>query len=167
VAAGASIFEACEAVGTNPSCDDSFVSPRSCSVGLGPLAGTGFERPFAGDCAQGAATRRQATAANEKAEKAHRLAATVADSVGPKNGHGTVQDATGVLIDEFREWRKEVSDELHATRTTVEMLVTSASTVNDRLKDHDREHAGHRRRDRDHDQKILELDARLRERPAP
>lgn len=57
VAAGASIFEACEAVGTNPSCDDSFVSPRSCSVGLGPLAGTGFERPFAGDCAQGAATR--------------------------------------------------------------------------------------------------------------
>ena len=57
VAAGASIFEACEAVGTNPSCDDSVVSPRSCSVGLGPLAGTGFERPFAGDCAQGAATR--------------------------------------------------------------------------------------------------------------
>ena len=41
------------------------------------------------------------------------------------------------------------------------MLVTSVSTVNDRLKDHDREHAGHRRRDRDHDQKILELDARL------
>ena len=33
--------------------------------------------------AQGAATRRQATAANEKAEKAHDLAATVADSVGP------------------------------------------------------------------------------------
>ena len=43
------------------------------------------------------------------------------------------------------------------------MLVTSARTVNDRLKDHDREHAEHRQfRDRDHDQKILELDARLR-----
>lgn len=114
---------------------------------LGALASVGAA------WAQGAATRRQATAATEKAEKAHRLAATVADSVGPKNGHGTVQDATGVLIDEFREWREEISSELHATRTTVEMLVTSASTVNDRLKDHD--------------QKILELDARLRERPAP
>lgn len=128
---------------------------------LGALASVGAA------WAQGAATRRQATAANVKAEHAQRLAATVADSVGPKNGYGTVQDATSVLIDEFREWRKEVSDELHATRTTVEMLVTSASTVNDRLKDHDREHADHRRRDRDHDQKILELDARLRERPAP
>lgn len=128
---------------------------------LGALASVGAA------WAQGAATRRQATAATEKAEKAHRLAATVADSVGLKNGHGTVQDATGVLIDEFREWREEISSELHATRTTVEMLVTSASTVNDRLKDHDREHADHRRRDRAHDKRILELDARLRERPAP
>ena len=57
-----------------------------------------------------------------------------------------MQDATGVLIDEFREWREEIRSELHATRTTVEMLVTSASTVNDRLKAHDREHAEHRHR---------------------
>lgn len=89
--------------------------------------------------AQGAATRRQATAANEKAEKAHDLAAEVADSVGPINGHGTVQDAAGTLIDEFREWRDEIRQELRATRTTVESIVTAAGGVNERLKAHDRE----------------------------
>jgi len=89
--------------------------------------------------AQGAATRRQATAANSKAEQAQQLAATVADSVGPKNGHGTVQDVTGVLLSESREWRDEIREELRATRTTVEVLVTSASAVNARLKGHDRE----------------------------
>lgn len=89
--------------------------------------------------AQGAATRRHVTAANEKAEQAQTLAATVADSVGPKNGHGTVQDVTGVLLAESRELRDEIREELRATRTTVEVLVTSASAVNDRLKGHDRE----------------------------
>ncbi|MBL8916302.1 MAG: choice-of-anchor L domain-containing protein [Archangium sp.] len=57
VAAGAGIFEACETVGTNLSCDDSQVSTRSCSAGLGPLAGTGFEKPSPLSCAEGGATR--------------------------------------------------------------------------------------------------------------
>lgn len=58
IAAGASVFESCEPPGTNLACDDQYVSPRSCSMGLAQLAGTGFENPpMAGLCAQGAATR--------------------------------------------------------------------------------------------------------------
>jgi hypothetical protein len=57
VAAGAGIFEACEPPGTNLDCDDGFVSSRSCSAGLGPLQGTGFEQPFSATCAEGGATR--------------------------------------------------------------------------------------------------------------
>jgi len=89
--------------------------------------------------AQGNRIRRQATEANKKADVAQTRAAEVADSVGPINGHGTVQDATGTLIEEFREWREEIRLELRATRTTVESIVTAAGGVNERLKAHDRE----------------------------
>lgn len=93
--------------------------------------------------AQGAATRRQATAANEKAEKAHDLAATVADSVGPKNGHGTVQDATGAILARL----DGIESTVHTLVTSVDSVVTAADGVNARLKGHDREiaslrHAG-------------------------
>ena len=89
--------------------------------------------------AQGNRIRRQATEANKKAEVAQVLAAEVADSVGPINGHGTMQEAAGTLIEEFREWRDEIRQELRATRTTVESIVTAAGGVNERLKAHDRE----------------------------
>ena len=89
--------------------------------------------------AQGNRIRRQATEANKKADVAQTRAAEVADSVGPINGHGTVQDATRTLIEEFREWREEIRQELRATRTTVEAIVTAAGGVNERLKAHDRE----------------------------
>ena len=89
--------------------------------------------------AQGNRIRRQATEANKKADVAQTRAAEVADSVGPINGHGTVQDATRTLIEEFREWRDEIRQELRATRTTVESIVTAAGGVNERLKAHDRE----------------------------
>ena len=89
--------------------------------------------------AQGNRIRRQATEANKKADVAQTRAAEVADSVGPINGHGTVQDAARTLIDEFREWRDEIRQELRATRTTVESIVTAAGGVNERLKAHDRE----------------------------
>jgi len=93
--------------------------------------------------AQGAATRRQATAANEKAEKAHDLAATVADSVGPINGHGTVQDATGAILARL----DGIESTVHTLVTSVDSVVTAADGVNARLKGHDREiaslrHAG-------------------------
>lgn len=93
--------------------------------------------------AQGAATRRQATAANEKAEKAQDLAATVADSVGPKNGHGTVQDATGAILARL----DGIESTVHTLVTSVDSVVTAADGVNARLKGHDREiaslrHAG-------------------------
>jgi hypothetical protein len=57
VAAGATIFESCERPGTNLSCDDQYVSPRSCTAGLSLLQGTGFEKPSAQECAQGGASR--------------------------------------------------------------------------------------------------------------
>ena len=98
-----------------------------------------WKPPFTAAWAQGNRIRRQATEANEKAEVAQVLAAEVADSVGPINGHGTVQDAAGTLIQEFREWRDEIRQELRATRTTVESIVTAAGGVNERLKAHDRE----------------------------
>ena len=93
--------------------------------------------------AQGAATRRQATAANMKAEKAHDLAATVADSVGPINGHGTVQDATGAILARL----DGIESTVHTLVTSVDSVVTAADGVNARLKGHDREiaslrHAG-------------------------
>lgn len=93
--------------------------------------------------AQGAATRRQATAANEKAEKAHDLAATVADSVGPKNDHGTVQDATGAILARL----DGIESTVHTLVISVDSVVTAADGVNARLKGHDREiaslrHAG-------------------------
>lgn len=93
--------------------------------------------------AQGAATRRQATAAHEKAEKAQDLAATVADSVGPINGHGTVQDATGAILARL----DGIESTVHTLVTSVDSVVTAADGVNARLKGHDREiaslrHAG-------------------------
>jgi hypothetical protein len=57
VAAGAGIFAVCERPGTNPACQDMYVSPNSCSAGLTLLQGTGFEKPSPTDCAQGGATR--------------------------------------------------------------------------------------------------------------
>ncbi|MBL8956820.1 MAG: choice-of-anchor L domain-containing protein, partial [Myxococcaceae bacterium] len=58
VAAGAGIFEVCEAPGTNDDCDDAVVSQNSCSAGLTLLAGTGFEKsPTFPGCALGGATR--------------------------------------------------------------------------------------------------------------
>ncbi len=99
--------------------------------------------------AQGNRIHRQATAANEKADVAQELAAEVADSVGPKNGHGTVQDVTGVLLSEIRETRGEVAAirstqqqmhrSQHAMQTSIDSVVVAADSVNDRLKGHDRE----------------------------
>lgn len=61
---------------------------------------------------------------------------------GEANGHGTVQDAAGELLDQLAAVRADV----RSMHTTVESLVTSASTISDRLKAHDREHAEHRHR---------------------
>ena len=66
----------------------------------------------------------------------------IAESVGEVNGHGTVQDATRQLLDQLAAVRADV----RSMHTTVESLVVSASTISDRLKEHDREHAEHRHR---------------------
>lgn len=93
--------------------------------------------------AQGNRIRRQATEANEKAEVAHVLATEVADSVGPINGHGTVQDATGAILARL----DGIESTVHTLVTSVDSVVTAADGVNARLKGHDREiaslrHAG-------------------------
>ena len=66
----------------------------------------------------------------------------LAKSVGEANGHGTVQEATGQLLDQVVAVRAD----LRSMHTTVESLVTSAAMISDRLKAHDREHADHHRR---------------------
>ena len=93
--------------------------------------------------AQGNRIRRQATEANEKAKVAQVLAAEVADSVGPKNGHGTVQDATGAILARL----DGIESTVHTLVISVDSVVTAADGVNARLKGHDREiaslrHAG-------------------------
>ena len=98
--------------------------------------------------AQGNRIRRQATAVNEKASVAQELAAEVADSVGPINGAGTVQEI-GV----------EILGRLHSMQTSIDSIVTGDALTHARLQGHDREHAEHRRR-------IARLEARPEE-PQP
>ena len=88
----------------------------------------------------------QVRGARREASEAKDAARAAAESVGPVNGHGTVQDATSTLIAESRQLGVEIREELRATRATVELLVQSVSTVNDRLKAHDRELAEQRHR---------------------
>ena len=85
--------------------------------------------------AQGNRIRRQATEANEKADVAQELAAEVADSVGPKNGAGTVQE---ICVEILRRL-DGVDARQHAMQTSIDSVVTAADSVNDRLKGHDRE----------------------------
>ena len=117
----------------------------------------------------------QARSTGKKVARAEELAAQVVDSVGPKNGHGTVQDLAGRLYEEFRDWRDEVRADLasmhdtqRAMQTSLDSVVGAAENVNERLKhhdrelgqqrrrldDHDREHAEHRRRLDDHEQRL-------------
>ena len=98
--------------------------------------------------AQGNRIRRQATEANEKADVAQELAAEVADSVGPKNGAGTVQE---IVV--------EILGRLHSMQTSIDSIVTGDASTHARLQGHDREHAEHRRR-------IARLEARPEE-PQP
>lgn len=82
-----------------------------------------------------------ADAAKAEAEK-------VAESVGPKNGHGTVQDATGKILESNEQILKEIAAmqrTQHAMQTSLDAVVDAASVVGQRLKAHDREIAELRR----------------------
>lgn len=80
----------------------------------------------------------------------------VAESVGPVNGHGTVQDATGLQLaqgDEIlaqlaavRADQQAMHRTQHAMQTSLDAVVDAASVVGQRLKAHDREIADLRRR---------------------
>lgn len=91
-----------------------------------------------GQRAQKAATAvavNTADAAKAEAEK-------VAASVGPKNGHGTVQDATGKILDQLAaidERQRAMERTQHAMQTSLDSVVDAASVVGQRLKAHDRE----------------------------
>ena len=84
-----------------------------------------------------------AVAAKAEAEK-------VAESVGPKNGHGTVQDATGKILDQLAaidERQRAMERTQHAMQTSLDSVVDAASVVGQRLKAHDREIADLKRGD--------------------
>ena len=84
-----------------------------------------------------------AVAAKVEAEK-------VAESVGPKNGHGTVQDATGKILDQLAviaDRQRAMERTQHAMQTSLDSVVDAASVVGQRLKAHDREIADLKRGD--------------------
>jgi hypothetical protein len=96
VAAATSLFSACEPPGTNALCQDAPVSGRSCSAGLAPLLGTGFEKPPGSfpACAWGGATRWLTTRGNVVPGAEFTLRLAVWD-VGDQ-----IYDSTA-LLDEF------------------------------------------------------------------
>ena len=61
--------------------------------------------------------------AADRAKAAQKGVEQLAKSVGEANGHGTVQDATGQLLDQVVAVRAD----LRSMHTTVESLVTSAA----------------------------------------
>jgi hypothetical protein len=66
IAKGTNLFAVCDpnvAVAGNP-CYDSDVNAASCSMGVGPLSGTGFEKPTTGTCVIGGGTHWLTTAGN-------------------------------------------------------------------------------------------------------
>lgn len=78
-----------------------------------------------------------------------RTAETVASSVGEKNGHGTVQDATA-----------EILRRIDGLQTSVDAVVDSGQNVTARLKAHDLEFAARRRA---HDLDVEAIRAEIRE----
>lgn len=80
--------------------------------------------------------------AMREARAARQEAAEVRRSVGEQNGHGTVHDATGVILDRLDSMARAQ----HSMQTSLDAVVDGAGLVSDRLKHHDREHQRHRRR---------------------
>lgn len=80
--------------------------------------------------------------ARKNSEVARKDAAEVRSSIGPQNGHGTVQDATGRILDELTT----IKDMQQSQGVSLRSVVDAASTVGDRLKAHDRELADHGKR---------------------
>ncbi len=80
--------------------------------------------------------------AMREARAARQEVGEVRRSVGEQNGHGTVQDATGVILDRLDSMARAQ----HSMQTSLDAVVADAGLVSDRLKHHDREHQRHRRR---------------------
>lgn len=94
--------------------------------------------------------------AKREARAARDEAAEVRRSVGGVNGHGTVQDATGVILARL----DSIEQNQHLMHTSLDSVVDAAGLVSDRLKHHDREHQRHRRQLEDHERQIQELQER-------
>lgn len=83
-----------------------------------------------------------AKGAKREARAAHQVATEVRRSVGGVNGHGTVQDATGVILERL----DRLAETQHAMQTSLDSVVDAAGQVSARLKHHDQEHQRHRQR---------------------
>lgn len=64
ISAGTSVFSVCDAASMTQPCGGTQVSNLSCKAGAGALAGTGFEKPNAGNCLIGGGTYWLTTAGN-------------------------------------------------------------------------------------------------------
>jgi hypothetical protein len=64
IAKGTPVFSVCDAAAKTQQCQGTQVSSTSCSLGAGGLAGTGFEKPNAGNCIVGGGTYWLTTAGN-------------------------------------------------------------------------------------------------------
>jgi hypothetical protein len=64
IAKGTSLFSVCESQQANPGCWDTDVSASSCALGIGSLAGTGYEKPSGQSCTIGGGTYWLTTAGN-------------------------------------------------------------------------------------------------------
>jgi hypothetical protein len=106
---------------------------------------------------QSRAAKKAAHDAKVNASEAKRSAERVEASIGPVNGHGTVQDATGAQLaqgeaiiarlDLIDERQRAMEQRQHAMQTSVDSIVEAAGGVGQRLKQHDREIADLKRRE--------------------
>lgn len=97
---------------------------------------------------QNRAARKSAAEARESATAAKETAERVEQSVGPMNGHGTMQDQGAAILARLAllgDRLAAIEALQHSMQTSVDSIVGGASTVNQRLKAHDRELAEHDR----------------------
>lgn len=81
-------------------------------------------------------------ASDRRTKRVDRKVDVLVESIGEKNGHGTVQDQGPAILAELAEIRGEIQASRatqHAMQTSIDSIVDAASHVSGRLKQHDRE----------------------------